>query len=105
MSSDFYILRKLISDDGLIFVKKNDYGEFFLELSEPGIGGTGYKIQLLNPPTDTIAIKSDLFPPPIMIRAMAKESLMIQSPSNRICFLLPAGSLKTPRVNVGEQIL
>ncbi|MCY4170669.1 MAG: hypothetical protein OXF08_03610 [Bacteroidetes bacterium] len=64
MSSDFYILRKLISDDGLIFVKKNDYGEFFLELSEPGIGGTGYKIQLLNPPTDTIAIKSDLFPPP-----------------------------------------
>lgn len=65
MNSDLDILRELIKDEALVTVKKDRYGKNFLELKEPGVGNTSeYKIEIRNIPEDTIAIKSDMFPPP-----------------------------------------
>ena len=65
MNSDLDILRELIKDEALVTVEKNEHGKNRLELKEPGGGGSpGYKIEVLNTPEDTIAIKSDMFPPP-----------------------------------------
>ena len=65
MKSDLDILRELIKDEALVTVEKNEYGRNRLELKEPGgKGSPGYKIEVLNTPEDTIAIKSDMFPPP-----------------------------------------
>ncbi len=40
----------------------------FLKLYESGQGNSaGYQLKILNPPEDTIPIKSDMFPAPISI--------------------------------------
>lgn len=65
MKSDLDILRELIKDEALVTVEKDEYDKNVLELKEPGEGGPSeYKIKVRNLPGDTIAIKSDMFPPP-----------------------------------------
>lgn len=64
MSPDLNILRELIKDEALVTVEKGEYGKNFLKLRERGEGGSGYEIKVLSLPGDTIAIKSDMFPPP-----------------------------------------
>ena len=64
MSPDLNILRELIKDEALVTVEKDEYGKNFLELREREEGGSGYEIKVHNLPGDTIAIKSDMFPPP-----------------------------------------
>lgn len=65
MKSDLDILRELIKDEALVTVEKDEYDKNVLELKEPGEGESSrYKINVCNTPEDTIAIKSDMFPPP-----------------------------------------
>lgn len=65
MKSDLDILRELIKDEALVTVEKDEYDKNILELKEPGEGESSrYKINVCNTPEDTIAIKSDMFPPP-----------------------------------------
>lgn len=65
MNPDLNILRALIKGEALVTVEKDNYDRNFLELKECGGGGSSeYKIKVLNPPGDTIAIKSDMFAPP-----------------------------------------
>ena len=65
MKSDLDILRELIKDEALVNVAKDEHGKNFLDLKEPGEGIlSGYNLKVRNPPQDTIAIKSDMFPPP-----------------------------------------
>ena len=65
MKPDIAILQELIQDKALVTVKKDQYGNNFLKLKELGKGRSSrYEIKVLNPPEDTIAIKSDMFPPP-----------------------------------------
>jgi len=65
MSRDYDIICQLIKDEALVTVDRDQYNNNFLELSEPELGSkSGYAIKILRPPIDTIAIKSDLFPPP-----------------------------------------
>ena len=65
MNSDLDILRELIKDEALVTTKEGWNGKNFLELKERGGRNTSeYKIKIRNIPEDTIAIKSDMFPPP-----------------------------------------
>ncbi len=65
MNPDLDVLRELIRDEAVVTVKKDQHGNNFLELKEPGGGKSpGYKIKVLNTPEDAIAIKSDMFPSP-----------------------------------------
>jgi len=65
MNPDLDVLRELIEDEAVVTVKKDQHGNNFLELKEPGRGRSpGYKIEVLNTPEDAIAIKSDMFPSP-----------------------------------------
>lgn len=65
MNLDLDVLRELIKNEAVVTVKKNQHGTNFLELKEPEGGkSSGYKVEVLNTPEDTIAIKSDMFPSP-----------------------------------------
>lgn len=68
MNPDLDVLRQLIKEEAVVTVKKNQYGKYSLELKEvleePGKKPSEYKINILDPPQDAIAIKSDAFPPP-----------------------------------------
>ena len=64
MNPDLDILKELIKDEALVTVRKDQYGNNFLELKEHGGESSGYKINVLRTPDDTVAIKSDMFPPP-----------------------------------------
>ena len=64
MNSDFNILRELIKDEVLVTAKEGCNGRNFLELKgHVGRKTSDYKIEIRNIPENTIAIKSDMFPP------------------------------------------
>ena len=65
MTSDLEILRDLIRDKALVTVEKDRYGKNFLVLKEPQKENQPeYRIEILNVPNDTIAIKADSFSSP-----------------------------------------
>lgn len=65
MNTDLDILLNLINDNAIVTVEKNPYNRNFLQLYETGDGNSeDYHLKVLNTPEDTIAIKSDMFPPP-----------------------------------------
>ncbi len=64
INSDFDILRELIKDEAWVTAKEDWNGKNFLELKErAGRKTSEYKIEIRSIPEDTIAIKSDMFPP------------------------------------------
>ena len=69
MNPDLDLLRDLIKDEAVVTAKQDWHGNSFsLKLNEPnGRDSPGYEMKIRNTPEDTIAIKSDLFPPPQMI--------------------------------------
>ncbi len=73
MNQDFMILRQLIRDEALVTVKEDRNNKTYLELKEPQSGKSPeYQIKLIGLPGDTIAIKSDKFPPPNNIFCCSK---------------------------------
>ncbi len=63
MTSDIDIINKLIIQEALVAISKDQYHKNFLVLHEhEQKKSPGYNIKVLNTPEDTIAIKTDRFP-------------------------------------------